>query len=257
MNFIDTLILGVIEGVTEFLPISSTGHMILAGKWLQIPSTEFVKSFEIAIQLGAILAVCCLFRRRLFADIPVIKRVAAAFVPTMIIGGIFYKLIKKYLLGNAAVVVWALGIGGVIIILFENFHRPEPPRDLDLKNISYRQAVGIGLFQSLAVIPGVSRAAATIIGGMALGVARATIVEFSFLLAVPTMGAATVLDLMKSAPKFTLSEITLLGWGFGVSFLTALLVVRWLIGFVRTNNFIGFGVYRVVLACLAALVLLR
>ncbi|MFA5146709.1 MAG: undecaprenyl-diphosphate phosphatase [Candidatus Omnitrophota bacterium] len=250
MDILQAIIMGIAEGITEFLPISSTGHLILASRLMEIPQTEFLKSFEIAIQLGAILAVVCLYWRRLLADIEVMKRVVVAFVPTAVIGLALYKLIKRFLLGNSGVVLWALFLGGIFLIIFELVHREKEGDKDDISSISYGQSFIIGIFQSMAMIPGVSRAAATIIGGLMLGVRRRAIVEFSFLLAVPTMLAATALDLLKSAPSFSGMEFVLLGTGFAVSFAVALMSIKFLLFFIKRHSFISFGVYRIVLALL-------
>lgn len=256
MDILHAVILGVVEGVTEFLPVSSTGHLILASQLLKIPQSEFLKSFEIIIQLGAILAVVCLYFRLLFLDLKVATRVAAAFIPTGILGFVFYKLAKRFLLGNSAVVVWALLAGGIFLVVFELLHREKQTATGDLGRITFTQAVLIGAFQSLAIIPGVSRSAATIIGGLLLGLKRKTIVEFSFLLAIPTMLAATVLDLSKSAFSFSGREVGFLAAGFVTSFLVAMLAVKFFISYIQKHNFIAFGVYRIAAALLFVLVVL-
>ncbi|MCB9771001.1 MAG: undecaprenyl-diphosphate phosphatase [Candidatus Omnitrophica bacterium] len=257
MDLMQALILGVVEGISEFLPISSTGHLILASEILGIPASEFVKSFEIAIQLGAILAVVVLYGRSLLLDFKILQRVAVAFVPTAILGLIFYKLIKKFLLGNSMVVVWALFIGGIILIVFELWHREKEDVNEDLRTIPFKTAFFIGVFQSFAMVPGVSRSAATIIGGLMLGLKRRTIVEFSFLLAIPTMTAAAGLDLLKSGHDFSSHQIACLGVGFGVSFIVALLSIKFLLHFIKNNNFISFGIYRIVVAVLFYFLLIR
>jgi len=198
MNFLDVIILGIVEGITEFLPISSTGHLILASHLLGLNQTGFLKSFEIAIQLGAILSVVVLYGRSLLINAAVLKRVFVAFAPTAIFGLVFYNTIKKSLLGDSNVVLWSLFLGGIFLIIFEIVHREKDAQE-EIISITYPQALLIGVFQSVAMIPGVSRSAATIVGGLMIGLKRKTIVEFSFLLAVPTMGAATALDLMKNA----------------------------------------------------------
>ena len=248
MDFLQALILGVIEGVSEFLPISSTGHLILASKVLAIPPTEFVKSFEISIQLGAILSVVVLYGRSLLIDFKILQRVGVAFVPTAVLGLLFYKLIKKFLLGNSMVVVWSLFLGGLILIVFELWHREKHDAKDDLRELSFKTAFFIGVFQSLAMVPGVSRSAATIIGGLLLGLKRRIIVEFSFLLAVPTMMAAAGLDLLKSAHNFTQHETACLGIGFIISFIVALFSIKFLLHFIKNNSFIPFGIYRVIVA---------
>lgn len=257
MDLFQAFILGVVEGVTEFLPVSSTGHLILAGHLLRIPPTEFFKTFEIAIQLGAILAVVVLYWKRFLLDFEVLKRVAAAFLPTAVIGFVLYKLIKKFLLGNAFVVVAALFIGGLLLIVFEKWHQEKDSAQDDLKLIPYKTAILIGLFQTLAVIPGVSRSAATIIGGLLLGLKRKTIVEFSFLLAVPTMLAATILDLLKSHATITSADLSALGIGFVTSFVIALLSIKFLLNYIQRHNFVAFGIYRMVAAFVFWLIILK
>ena len=248
MDLLQSLILSAVEGISEFLPISSTGHLILASKLLAIENTDFVKSFQIVIQLGAILSVVVLYGRLLLVDLKILQRVAVAFLPTAVIGLGFYKIIKNFLLGNSAVVVWSLFLGGLFLIAFELWYREKSDAQEDLRNISFKTAFCIGLFQSIAMVPGVSRSAATIIGGLFLGLKRRAIVEFSFLLAVPTMAAAAGLDLLKCAHHFNPQEISCLGVGFLGSFIVALLSIKFLLEFIKTNNFIAFGIYRVVIA---------
>ena len=250
MNVLTAIIFGIVEGLTEFLPISSTGHLILTARLLGVFQTEFLKSFEIAIQLGAILSVAVLYRRSLFADLEVLKRVLAAFIPTAIFGLIFYKILKNFLLGSDKVVLWALFIGGIILIIFELLHREKEEAGERLSDISYFKSFLIGIFQSIAIIPGVSRAAATICGGLMLGLKRKTIVEFSFLLAVPTMLAAAGFDLVKSAGAFSSQQFIFLLIGFITSFVVAIIAIKFLLSFIKRHNFISFGIYRIVLALL-------
>lgn len=252
---IHAIILGLIEGITEFLPISSTGHMILASSALRITSTDFVKSFEIIIQLGAILAVLLLYWKKLLGNAKIFKRVAVAFIPTAIIGLVFYSFVKKYLLGNVSVVLWSLALGGALLIVFELLRRKDMPELGDkgngvreLEAITYKQALIIGVFQSVAIIPGVSRSAATIVGGLLLGISRRTIVEFSFMLAIPTMAAATGLDLIKGGHSFTAHETGLLVIGFVTAFVSAFFAVKFLLRFLKNHTFIPFGVYRIIIA---------
>jgi undecaprenyl-diphosphatase len=256
MTWLDSIILGIVEGVTEFLPISSTGHLILAGSLLGIPQSEFLKTFEVFIQLGAILAVLVVFWRR-FLDIEVLKKLFVAFIPTGIIGLALYKVVKTYLLGNEMVVLWSLLLGGIALIVFEYWHTESKESVEDIRAIPYSKALGIGLFQSMAIVPGVSRSAASIVGGLMLGLKRETIVEFSFLLAVPTMAAASVLDLLKDAKNISSSGFSLLALGFMVAFAVALFSIVWLLRFVRTHTFVPFGVYRIVVAVLFLTLLVR
>lgn len=250
MTLIQSIILGIVEGISEFLPISSTGHLILTSKLLGLPPTDFVKSFEIAIQLGAILSVVVLYFRVLLKNREVWKRLAVAFAPTAVLGFTLYKLVKHYLLGNAAVVVAALFIGGVALILFEMWHKEKDDHTQDLELIPYKKAFLIGIFQSVAMVPGVSRSAATIVGGLAVGLKRKTIVEFSFLLAVPTMFAATVLDLLKSAHTFAANEIGMMIAGFICAFIVAALSIKFLLKYIQRHSFIAFGIYRIIIALL-------
>ncbi|MBI4458420.1 undecaprenyl-diphosphatase UppP [Candidatus Uhrbacteria bacterium] len=253
MSFFQAAFLGLVEGLTEFLPVSSTGHLILTSRLLAIPQTEFLKTFEIAIQLGAILAVLALYWRRFLRSPEALKRVIAAFLPTAVLGLVFYKMVKTYLLSNDAVVVWSLAIGGLVMIVFERRRRPPVVPVAAIEAISYRQAAIIGLCQALAMIPGVSRSGATIIGGLALGIDRAVIVEFSFLLAVPTMAAAVGLDLLKSG-GFAAADAGVLLVGFIASFAVALAAVRFFLRFVRHHDFSAFGAYRIAAALAYALI---
>ena len=250
MNIFDALIFGIVEGVTEFLPISSTGHLMLTAKVLGFTQTNFLKSFEIAIQLGAILSVVALYWKKFLVDFEVLKRVLAAFLPTAVLGFFLYKIVKKILLNGPEVVLWSLFVGGIFLIIFEWLHREKETAVGDLGKISYRKAFCIGIFQSLAMIPGVSRAAATIVGGLLLGVKRKTIVEFSFLLAVPTMLAAAALDLLKSAGEFSLDQMEFLSVGFISSFIVAIFSIKFLLHFIKNHTFIWFGVYRIAVALL-------
>lgn len=252
MTVFQALVLGIVEGLTEFLPISSTGHLILAAKLLGLTQTDFQKSFDIVIQLGAIGAVVVLYWRQ-FLRPEVLARVAVAFVPTGAIGLALYPLVKTYLLGNESVVLLALFLGGLILIVFEVFYRKPAGAPADIKSITYLQAICIGLFQAVAIVPGVSRSGATIVGGLAMGLNRETIVEFSFLLAVPTMLAATGLDLAKNASSFSAGQSGALAVGFVASFIVAMLSIKFLLSYVRTRTFIAFGVYRIAAAVLVFL----
>ncbi|HVZ58685.1 MAG TPA: undecaprenyl-diphosphate phosphatase [Patescibacteria group bacterium] len=257
MDLIHTLILSLVEGVTEFLPISSTGHLILASHALGIHETNFVKSFEIIIQLGAILAVVVLYWRTLLFKRAYWPKIILAFLPTAVVGFTLYPLIKGVLLSSPDVTLTSLFVGGVILIAIEKFHIEKDSHAASIDSISNKQAFFIGCFQSLSVIPGVSRAAATIVGGMLTGAKRTAAVEFSFLLAVPTMVAASGLDLIKSHSHFTSSEVTTLLIGFVASFIVALIVIRYFLQFIKHHSFVPFGIYRILLALVYWLVLIR
>jgi len=247
MDFIQSIILGIVEGITEFLPVSSTGHLILTSSLLNIPHTDFVKSFEIFIQFGAILAVLILYWK-LFLDKEILIKLAIAFIPTGIIGFSLYKIAKSFL-GNEQIVIWALALGGLVLIAFELFgNTKDGDQTKSAKDVTYKQAFLIGIFQAIAIIPGVSRSAATIIGGQALGIARKSIVEFSFLLAVPTIAAASGLDLIKNPTSISTDTLPLILVGSLVSFLVAIIAIKFLLKFITTNTFVSFGIYRIVVA---------
>jgi len=266
MTSIAAIILGAVEGLTEFLPISSTAHLTIASQLLGLAQSDFVKTFEIVIQAGAILAIVVLYWRR-FLDIEILKRLVAAFVPTAIIGFVLYHFIKSYLVGNIAVTLWALGIGGAFLICFEmwlkNKNKSTPPvveptndsaRE-EVRGLSYKKSAIIGLAQALAVIPGVSRSAATIVSGLWLGVSREAIVEFSFLLAVPTILAASGYDLLKSAGSLSGGGMGTLILGTIISFVTAILAIKLFLSYIKKHSFSAFGVYRIILAAIVAIII--
>ena len=248
MSIIEAVILGIIEGLTEFLPVSSTGHLILATDLLKIEQTEFVKSFEIAIQLGAILSVIFIYWNYVLKHATILPKLLASFIPTAVVGYFAYPFIKERFLESESIVLVSLFIGGIVLILFEAWSGRKETPSKDLETISYKEAVVIGIFQAISVIPGVSRAAATIIGGLILGFRRSVIVEYSFLLAVPTMLAATILDLKQSAPSFSGEENGILLIGFVTAFLVAWFAVKSFLKFIETKTFTGFGIYRIILS---------
>lgn len=254
---IQAVIISIIEGITEFLPISSTGHMILASDLMRIGQTDFVKSFEIFIQLGAIFAVLVLYWKKVFAGIQYWGRILAAFVPTAVIGFGLYKVVKSYLIGNTVVVLVSLFLGGTALIVLERYYSKRERKLKDIRDLSYPKAMIIGLVQSLSIIPGVSRAAATIFGGMFVGLGRKDAVEFSFVLAIPTMFAATGLDLLKSSHNFTTQQFVILTIGFFGAFITAIISIKFLLSFVKNHTFVPFGVYRIILAAVMWVVLMR
>jgi undecaprenyl-diphosphatase len=256
MTFLDALILGIVEGISEFLPISSTGHLVLASRLLGIPETDFVKSFEIVIQFGAILAALFLYWRLFLRDPRTLAKTIVAFVPTGIAGLLLYKTIKA-LLGSPAVVVWSLFIGGVLLIILEKVHRAPSEDARGVEGISFAQALGLGVCQILSMVPGVSRSASTIMPGLLMGISRKTIVEFSFLLAAPTMAAATGYEMLKNYKSFSFGQIDILAVGFIVSFVTAFAAIKGLLRFIQTHTFVAFGVYRIVAAIAFWLLVLR
>jgi undecaprenyl-diphosphatase len=256
MDLIQALILSAVEGFTEFLPVSSTGHLILTAQILEITQTEFVKSFVIIIQLGAILAVVILYWKMLInkKNWP---QILVAFIPSAIIGFILYKFIKEVLIGNSLITILALFIGGIAFIAIELWRKNKKQNEIEISQISYKNAFIIGLFQSIAVIPGVSRSGSTILGGLILGINRKTAAEFSFILAVPTIFAATILDIIETQLSYNTNEIIILIIGFIASFIFAFISINWLIKYLQNHTFIAFGVYRIILAIVFYILFLR
>ena len=247
MSYLQAIILAVIEGLTEFLPISSTGHLILAQKFLGISVTEFTKSFNILIQLSAILAVVVLYWKKILNSRRLWGQLAIAFLPTGILGFTLYKLVKGYLLDNVLVTALALLFGGVVLLIIDRL----PKLNFGSKNISQlspKNLLSIGLFQSLSMIPGVSRSAASIVGGLFSGLSRVEAVEFSFLLAIPTMAAASGYDLLKTGFSFSTEEFILLLIGSVFSFFASILAVKSFTTFVAKHNFTVFAIYRIIFA---------
>jgi undecaprenyl-diphosphatase len=265
------IILGIVEGLTEFIPVSSTGHLIIADHILgfkeMLKSPDKAELFEIFIQLGAILAVGFLYRRDLFSSLkarlndtttPAGKlrmHLLVAFLPAAIIGFLFHKTITTYLFSPLTVSI-SLIIGGIIIVYVESIISIERQRT-EIKTMTMRDALVVGFSQVLSLIPGVSRSGSTIIGGMAGGMTRPAATEFSFLLSFPVMIAATVYDLFKHRDVLSSDMFATLSIGFLVAFVTALIVVHWLIKYVRSHNFTGFGVYRIVFGTLVLILWLQ
>ena len=255
------ILLGIVEGLTEFLPISSTGHLILADRLLGLEGPES-KLFDIVIQLGAILAVCWVYRERLLhaaaglaterTQQRFVANIVIAFLPAAIAGVILYRIIKDVLFSPWVVAVSFI-VGGFLILLIERV-RPRP-RVNDVDRISWWTALGIGCCQILAMIPGVSRAGATIMGGLMLGVERAPATQFSFFLAIPTMFGAAVYDLYKNRAILSLEGAGLIAIGFVVAFIAALFVVRRLVDFVSRHGFGVFAWYRIVVGAIALVAL--
>lgn len=251
MTALHTIIMGIVEGITEFLPVSSTAHLEIAQALLRIPSTDFVKSFEIFIQLGAILAVAVLYLGKIFSSRAYFRSVLIAFIPTGIIGLALYKVIKHLFLGNVRLAALMLVLGGLLIVMYERRAKKRGAIQAgETRPLGAAQAFAAGTAQALAVVPGVSRSAAVIVSGRMMGLSRSTITEFSFLLAIPTMLAASGYDLYKSGFAFSAADWRTLGLGFIVSFAVALLVVRWLLRYIRSHSFEAFGWYRMALGAL-------
>lgn len=255
---LDIILLGIVEGVTEFLPVSSTGHLILASRLLGYDPAQW-KLFNIVIQLGAILAIVVLYWRT-FATVIAglvrrdaaawrfVRNVLVAFVPAVVIGLALHKQVEA-LLGHAEVVAVALIVGGIAILVIERFARRATVEGVSA--IPVRTALGIGLAQVLAMVPGVSRSGATIMGALALGVERRTAAEFSFFLAVPTMLGATVLELVKNRAQLNAGELHDIAIGFVVAFVVAVVVVRAFVAVISRYGFAPFAWYRIIAGTVA------
>ena len=255
MDFISAIVLGLVEGLTEFLPISSTGHLIIANQFFHF-TEDFTKVFDIVIQLGAILAVVIYFRKKIFVFNPesfsLWKKVIVAVLPAIAFGALLNDFIEEKLF-NPMVVAITLLIGGLVILWVENKKRNESI--VDLKTVTYKFALAIGLIQCLAMVPGVSRSGATIIGAMLLGLSRLAATEFSFFLAIPTMCAATGYSLLKNADLISGGQWGILSLGILVAFFSAFLVVSFLMKFISTHTFKFFGYYRIILALVIMLLM--
>ncbi|MBI2037377.1 MAG: undecaprenyl-diphosphate phosphatase [Candidatus Magasanikbacteria bacterium] len=259
LDIIKAIVLGLVEGITEFLPISSTGHLIILNNWLSF-SPDLTVMFDIVIQFGAILAVVVVFWKRLWpfgkdqierlGIFNLWRKTIVGVLPAIVLGAALGSIIEEKLF-NPLVVAAALVAGGIILILVER--RQVTANILSAKDISYRTAFLIGLFQSLAMIPGTSRAAATIIGAMLLGATRVVAVEFSFFLAIPTMLAASAYSLLKYDLVISVNDFIILGIGFVTAFFTALAVIKFLLNYIQNNNFKVFGYYRIGLGILVLL----
>ncbi|MFL5764558.1 MAG: undecaprenyl-diphosphate phosphatase [Bacteroidia bacterium] len=256
MDYIQAIIIAIIEGLTEFLPVSSTGHMILAQSLMNIQDPEFAKTFEIVIQLGAIMAVVFMYFRRFFVGLNIYIKLFIAFLPTGIIGFLAYKTIKHYLF-NPFTVSISLIAGGIVLILLDGWSKNKRSRYNEIEDISYTDAFKIGLIQCLSMVPGVSRSAATIFGGISSGFDRKQAAEFSFLLAIPTMLAASGYDLLKERDNIHKDDLMLLGLGAFIAFVVALIAIRAFIAFLNRYGFKHFGYYRIILGVIFLIYALR
>jgi len=249
VTIIHTIVLGIIEGLTEFLPVSSTFHLIFSAHILGLMQNDFTKLFEVFIQSGAILAVVFLYYKTFITDKELLKKTCIAFLPTAIIGFAFYKIIKNvFFESNVLMLSVFIGVG-ILFILYEwIIVKKKISLDRSLETFTFKEAILIGFFQSFAIIPGVSRAGAVILGMMFLKFRRDESAKFSFLLSVPTLFAASFLDLIKMRQIVFSSgnNMLLLGVGFFVSFIVAYIVIKWFIGYLQNHSLVLFGGYRVI-----------
>lgn len=282
LDIIKVIILAIVEGLTEFLPISSTGHLIICGKFIELSPKEFSNAFFVIIQLGAILSVLYLyfndlnpiaksklkvkagtdynnlslkekFQLRDLATMRLIAKILVGFLPAALLGFLFDDLIDKYLFNEVTVAI-ALIFYGIIIIFMEKRNKSVSFKYESLEDITIKTAFLIGIFQCLAMVPGTSRSAATIIGAMLLGCSRTSAAKFSFYLAIPTMLGATVLKIFKIGLSFSLWQWFLILLGSVVSYFVALIVIKKFLAYIRNNDFTYFGLYRIVLGIIVLLV---
>lgn len=256
MTLLETLTLAIVEGLTEFLPVSSTGHMIIATAILGIESTAFIKLFTVAIQLGTILSVVVLYFKRFFKSWDFYFKLIVAFLPAVVFGLLFNDKIDA-MLESPMVVAVSLVLGGVVLLFVDNWFKAADIDNSD--DISYTTAIKIGFYQCLAMIPGVSRSGASIVGGMSQKLTRKAAAEFSFFLAVPTMFGATakkLLDFFKDGGQLSSHEINMLIVGNVVGFIVAILAIKYFIGFLTKHGFKWFGWYRIVVGGVIIVLLL-
>lgn len=250
MTYFQAIIISIVQGLTEFLPVSSTGHMIITQSLLGMKTTDFVNVFAVSIHMGTILAVIILYWKRFFQTITLYYKLFIAFIPAAIVGFLFDDYISA-VFGNVWVVAVALLLGGLVLLFVDKWFVEKD----DNKEISYPSALKIGLFQIIAMIPGISRSAATIVGGMAQKLSRKQAAEFSFLLAVPTILAASGYKLLKNYKLITVDNLTLIIVGNIIAFIVAIIAIKAFIGFLQKYGFKGFGYYRIILALILIIIL--
>lgn len=259
MNTTVSLILGIVEGVTEFLPVSSTAHLIIASNILHITQTEFQKFFEVFIQAGAILAVIFIYLKYLLEHKEILGKVIVSFIPTSIIGLVLYKIIKTVFFESNMLIIFSIFSIGIVFLITEYYVKKGKLKlNKNIADMGFITAVIIGLAQSLAVVPGVSRAGIVMVAMILLGYKREDSATYSFLLAVPTILAASVLDVykMREVVFSSGSNLPFLIIGFVMSFVTALFAVKWLINYLKTNSLTIFGIYRILLAIILLVTLI-
>jgi len=249
LGIFESIILGIIEGFTEFLPISSTGHMIIAADMMSIAENNMTSAFMIIIQFAAIWAVVFNYKDKFTPKkIELWKKIVLAFIPIGVVGFLFASTVKE--LFDSTVVAYGFIVGGIIFLIVEKYYKNEEHLIDDVEKVSYKQALYIGLAQIFALIPGTSRAGATIIGAMLVGLNRKASAEFSFLLAIPVMCATTGYDLVKHYDEFVGANLIVLAVGFVTSFIVAYITVKLFIKFLENFTFVAFGIYRIIIGLL-------
>lgn len=256
MTTLHALILGLIEGFTEFLPISSTGHMVLVSHFLHIKESATLATFEVVVQLGAIAAVIVVYIKKLL-ELENIKKLIVAFIPTGVIGLVVFPHIKAWL-QNPLLVAINLTLGGIIILLVEAWYKKKLQGNHinEARTLTYKQALLLGCYQAIAVVPGVSRSGAMIIGGLTMKLPRKLLTEFTFLLAVPTMLLASLYTLYKKHSELMFTDITPILLGSLAAFVVALVVIKYFLSYIRSHSFVVFGWYRIVLGIVLLFILM-
>ena len=254
MDIFQAIIIGIIEGFTEFLPISSTGHMIVASEFLGIDQDAVTKAYEVIIQFAAIMAVMLIYKEKItFKKIDLWIKLFIAFLPLAIVGFIFKDQIKA--LFNVETVAWMFIIGGIIFLVLEYFHKEDESITTTVEEVNFKQAIWVGVSQVFALIPGTSRSGATMVGGLLVGLDRKTSSDFSFLLAIPVMGAVTAYDLLKHYHEFADANLLAFGVGFVVAFVVAYITVKLFLVFIQKFSFVPFGVYRIIFGVVLLMVI--
>ena len=249
MDIFQSIILGTIEGFTEFLPVSSTGHMIVASKFLGLPQSSDIKAFEVIIQLAAILAVVVIYKEKFsLKKIELWKRLIVAYLPLAIVGFILRHRIKA--LFSVQIVAIMFIVGGIVFLIVEKFYKEKEHTITHVEDVTYKQSLWIGIAQVFALIPGTSRAGSTIIGGLLVGLNRKISAEFSFLLAFPVMLTVSGYDMLKHYKEFSDTNLLTLGIGFLVSFIVAFITIKLFLSFLERFTFVSFGIYRIIFGVL-------
>lgn len=251
-DLLKALVLGIVEGLTEFIPVSSTAHLLLTSYLLDFQSIKN-NVFEIAIQVGAVFAILIIYRQKIFSVIfninqknnqKFVANIFFAFIPAVIFGMLFYEIIKQVFFSNLVIAI-SLILGGIVLILVDR--KPRKSTIESVEEITLKKSIFVGCFQIIAMIPGVSRSGATIIGSLLFGFNRKTAAEFSFFLAIPTIAAATVYDIYKNYSSLNLNDGLLLLLGTLSAFISSMLVVKWLLSYITKHNFVIFGIYRIII----------
>jgi len=254
LDIIQAIIIGIIEGFTEFLPISSTGHMIVASKFMGIEESALMKAYEVIIQFAAIMAVMLIYREKIsFKKIDLWLKLLVAFLPLAIVGFIFKDVIKS--LFNVQTVAWMFIIGGFIFLIVEHFYKEKESHTQEVEAVTYKQAWWVGFSQIFSLIPGTSRAGATIVGGLLTGMDRKTSSDFSFLLAIPVMGAVSGYDMLKHYQDFADANWGAFVVGFVVAFVVAYITVKLFLVFIQKFTFVPFGIYRIIFGIILLMIL--